>query len=185
MNFWYKKVHYWNKYLLFQPQILKILVKLYLIIVALLTLIIFSSTNIIKYKYFNIIYIWIIIFRMTYWFRQLYQHCSIKFNLPQINFIYTKFNTLWIWRLNFLGLCHEELYARIIELLARRLLILPALFFLDKFISTFMNNLIITNTLTVLYYYIIRTNITTPQLIKIFLISISLILLILNLIFYL
>ncbi len=48
-----------------------------------------------------------------------------------------------------------------------------------------MNNLIITNTLTVLYYYIIRTNITTPQLIKIFLISISLILLILNLIFYL
>lgn len=110
---------------------------------------------------------------MKYWTRKLYgNRVSIRSlnSLPAPNLTTTK--KFWLWRLAYSGLACDEAYSRLIEHFSRRILIIPAICLFDKHLSTFMNAQIITKTLTALNNKIYKENLSTLDIIRIFIIII-------------
>ena len=68
------------------------------------------------------------------------------------------------------GLACDEAYGRTIELVSRRILIAPAICMFDKHLSTFMNAQIITNAITFLNNKIYRENLSTLDIVRMFII---------------
>lgn len=114
------------------------------------------------------ILIYLKLYKMMYWFKILYKvnYKTVRL-FPLYSYNPTE-NTIWIWRLYYSGFCCDELYYRSVEIIARKVMIIPALFILDKYISKFMNNKILINILHIWHNFIMKKNLTSLSIVKFF-----------------
>lgn len=66
------------------------------------------------------------------------------------------------------GMACDEAYSRCIEHISRKILIVPAICMFDKHLSKFMNARIITEVFTVINNKIYRENLSTLDLVRLF-----------------
>jgi len=107
--------------------------------------------------------------KMKFWTKQLYGYrvtTKTLWRLPGT--LIQPAKKYWLWRLAYTGMACDEAYSRLIEHVSRHILIIPAICLFDKHLSKFMNAQIITQVITALNNKIYRENLSTLDILRIF-----------------